>query len=482
MIVPILASCDSHIGGGRSDGGAEESEDAPTTAYVREKYAGYDYDGYTFRVLSIDPGQHYYWMIDGMDGTGWCNEVWYEEDNADVQIHSVFTRNLLAEDLLGIRIALLRGGGLYEIDSLVKTLVKAGGDDFDMTLGSQCRYMPLASEGYFRNLLDIGTLDLSNGWWDKEYTDTFTYKNSYLYTVCGDYNIFDEYAAACIFYNKQVVENFNLADPADLVDAGTWTIDAMMDMASKVTYDLTGDGMDISDAYGFYDNPYALIHLTEGCNIRVAELDGEGVPQVVIESEEFLNAVQSVFEKVILNPAVFLDEGTHDKTMLKEDRTLFLYEQLGGINMLRDMESDFSLLPLPKLNEDQREYTSVVNGIWLTVLSVPVSAKETDRTGIIMDVLGGMSTDTVEKTLNEVILGPKLFREERTVDMLGHVIESKRYDWGKEIPWAYPISTILAEQTESRTFTLASSVQRIIKVVSAQLRRFAAGFEYGSIQ
>ena len=474
MVLPIFASCDGNNAGDGNNNSqnVEKNDEMPTVTLVREKYADCDYDGYKYRILSITPGQHYYWTIDGMDGTGWCNEVWYEEDDADVQIHSVFTRNTLAEELLNIDIEMLEGGGTYEIPNLVKTLVKGDGDDFDITLGDMTCNLPLSAEGYFYNLYDIDSFDVKNDWWDQEYVDTFTYKKNYLYMITGDYTIFDDYAAACIFYDKQVMENYNLEDPADLVEDGTWTIDKMMDMAQKATTDLTGNGMDAEDSYGFFDNGFALTHLVEGCNIHMAELDEDGVPQVVIENEEFSNAVQKVFEKVIQSPATLLGEGDHDKEIMLEDRVLFLYEQLGGINQLRDMESDFSLLPLPKKDENQKNYTSVVNGIWCTALSIPISTREPERTGTIMDVLGGMSTDTVDKALHEIVLGPKLFREKRTVDMLKYVIESKRYDWAKDIPWGYPIYSMLTEQTEAQAFTLASSLQRNIKTIKSQLKKF----------
>ncbi len=480
FVLPLVA-CDTSVTNGNSndsDEQVEENNDTPTITYTREKYAGYNYEGYNFRVLSLTPGTHYYWMIDGMEGNGWCNEVWYEEDNADVQIHSVFTRNVLAEELLNIDISLLPGGDKYEIDSLVRTLVKAGGDDFDMTIGSQCRYMPLASEGYFRNLREIETLDLSENWWDREYIDTFTYKNKYLFTVCGDYNIFDDYATPVVFYNKQVLENFNLDDPADLVDAGTWTLDAMMDYVSKVTNDASGDGkLDENDVWGLVDNDQYIFHFTTGCNIHFSEPDEEGVPQVTIDSEQFTNTVQAVFDKIAMSgKGLFTDNGIcYD--MFKNDRALFYYEILAGINMLRDMESDFSLLPTPKLNPEQKDYGSLAQGIYLTVLSVPLSAKDVDRTGVIMNVLGGMSTDTVDAALHEVVLGPKLFREKRTNDMLTYALENRKYDWGENVPWAYPLMNLLRDLGSSQSFTLSSSIQRNIKLLRTQLKRFAAGFE-----
>ena len=484
MILPILVSCKAADGGSEKDGsGAEDSDEAPTTAYVREKYADADFDGYSFRVLSLTPGTHYYWMIDGQSGSGWCNEVWYEEDNADVQIHSVFTRNLLAEDLLGIKISLIPGGDKYEIDSLVKTLVKSGGDDFDMTIGSQCRYLPLATEGYFHNLCSIDTLDLSNEWWDKEYVDTFTYKNKYLYTVCGDYNIFDDYATPVVFYNKQVLENYNLDDPADLVDSGNWTIDAMMDYVGKVTNDVSGDGLlDENDVWGVVDNDQYIFHFTTGTGIHLSELDSDGVPQVTIDSEQFTNTVQAVFDKIAMSGKGWFGDNGVCYDLLKDDRALFYYEILAGINMLRDMESDFSLLPTPKFSDEQTDCGALAQGIYLTVLSVPITVKDTSKIGTILDVLCGFSTDTVDAALHEVVLGPKLFREKRTNDMLAYALNTRKYDWAENISWAYPLMNLLRDQGASRSFTLASSIQRNIKLLKAQLRRFAAGLELGSAQ
>ena len=483
MLLPFAAACkkDGDSGNNGGDNNVQNSDDAKTTAYTREKYAGNNLDGYAFRVLSINPGSHYYFMLDG--DTGVANEVWYEEDNADVQIHSVFTRNLLAEDLLNMHVSMIEGGGTYEIDSMIRTLVKSGGDDFDMTLGSQCRSLPLAAEGYFHNLLDMNTFDIGESWWDQEYVDTFTYKNKYLYTICGDYNIFDDYATPVVFYNKQVLENFNLDDPADLVDDGTWTIDSMMDYVNKVTNDASGDGkLDENDVWGFTDNDQYMFHLATGCNLHLSALDEEGVPQVTIDSESFTNTVQTVFDKVAMSGKCFFTDNGTCYDMFKDDRALFYYEILTGINMLRDMESDFSLLPTPKLTSDQSDYGALAQGIYLTVLSVPLSTQNTDKIGLIMNVLGGFSTDTVDAALHEVVLGPKLFREKRTRDMLTYALENRKYDWAENINWAYPLMNLIKDQGASQVFTLSSSIQRNIKMLKAQLRRFVMGLESSEIQ
>ena len=448
-----------------------EDEDNPTIALVKEKYGSYDYDGYSFRILSIDQGLHMYRVID--ENT--ANEVWYEDDSADVYQHAIFTRNVLSSDILNIDIKPIWGGNTNDIPDYAKTLIKSGSDDFDMMLASLNKTMTLGYENYLCNLYEIETLDLRADWWDQDLVDAYTYKKNILFAIVGDYTVFDDYAVPVVFYNKNVMENYNLEDPADLVDAGTWTVEKMMQMAASATSDTSGDGkLDINDTWGYTDNNHVLVHLLEGCNTYMTVLDGEGVPQVNCTTEDFVNTVQFLFDTVALSTAVGSFDNSDCVDMMMEDRALFYYELLGAINQFREMESVFSLLPLPKKDEKQASYSSIINTVWSTCVAVPNTNMELERTGIIMSVLGGVSTDTVNKALHETILGPKLFREKRTKDMLKYALDAKAYDWAKEMSWANALYTIIIQQFDDKTFTLSSSLQSKVKVLQKQLKMFLA--------
>lgn len=479
MILPLFTfiGCDKDKGTGDKDktpsddkDNVQTSNDAETTAYVKEKYGSYDYNGYEFRILSIDQGEHYYRLIDEVSG----NEVWYEEDSADAHQHAVFTRNVIAEELLRIKIKPVWGGATNDVPEKIKTLVNAGGDEFDIALASLNKLLQLGIDGMFYSYYDIPTFDMNESWWDQELINTYTYKKDYLFAISGDYTVFDDYAVPVVFYNKNVVEDNNLEDPADLVDEGTWTIDAMMEMARKATRDL-GDGtMDVSDAWGYVDNDHVLTHLLEGCQTFITAVDEEGVPQVVCDSQDFVDTVQYLFNSIALNNSIGSFNNDDCVDMMLEDRALFYYELLGAINNFRDMESVFSLLPLPKKDVNQNNYSSIVNTVWATALAVPLTNKDIDRTGIVLNVLGGLSTDTVHKALHEVILGPKLFREKRTVDMLSYALDAKAYDWAKEMSWANPLYQIMRDMYHSKTFTLSSSLQSKVKILRKQLKIFLA--------
>ena len=473
LLIPVLASCNNGKQSGQdtSDSISIEVTDADksTTAYVKKTYGQYDFEGYDFRILGRDKG-HY--LINEDNGS----EIWYEEEGSDNFQSAVFRRNKLTEELLNVKISLIEAGEyIYDQIALARRLVDNQEDAYDMFVGNIDRNMRAAMDGYFYNLYDIESFDLKADWWDQKLVNSYSYANSKLYLIVGHYNIFDDYAMPVVFYNQMVVEENNLTDPAEYVRSGEWTIDRMMADAAVVTKEINGDGvMTMDDSWGLLDNGYVMIHFIEGCNTLIAGPDADGIPEIRISSESYINAAEHVYNSIVCSP-YYLSVGNEEGIeILSSDRALYYYEMLGCINQLRDMESTFSLLPLPKESEAQREYTSTVNTVWATALSVPITNPDFERTGIIMDVLGGFSTDTVHTTLYEVLLGARLIRQPDTVEMLQYVLDSKQYDWSKEFGWAQSFTTALAGMTKDTSFTLASSLRSNIRMLEKSLKTYVS--------
>lgn len=473
MLIPALVSCNN--GNGPADTSDSISidvtdADAATTALVKKTYGMYDYDGYSFRILGFDQGCGGANLIN--EDTG--SEIWYEEMGSDNYQSAVYKRNKLTEELLNITIKPIWGGqNVYDLIALARRLVDNQENAYDMVVANIDRCMRAAMDGYFYNYYDIDTFDLRADWWDQKLVDAYSYANSKLYTIVGHYNVFDDYAMPVVFYNQAVVEENHLTDPADYVRDGTWTIDKMMEDAAKITKEITGDSvMTVDDSWGFLDNNYVMIHFIEGCDTLIAGPDADGIPEIKINSEHYVNAAEHVYNAIVCSPSYLSTDNDNGITIFSDDRALYYYEMLGCINQLRTMESTFSLLPLPKYNEEQLKYTSTVNTVWSTALSVPITNTDVDRTGIIMDVLGGFSTDTVHTTLYEVLLGARLIRQPDTVEMLRYVLDSKQYDWSKEFGWANSFTTALAGMTKDTSFTLASSLRSNLRVLEKSLKLY----------
>lgn len=66
---------------------------------------------------------------------------------------------------------------------------------------------------------------------------------------------------------------------------------------------------------------------------------------------------------------------------------MFMSAPLGHLSHLRDFEGNFGVVPMPKLDEAQESYQSMI-ATWGTLMTtIPSSAKDPERTGIILDAL-----------------------------------------------------------------------------------------------
>lgn len=461
-----------------SDAEAPENKeyDLSTTEYIKEKYDGYDFGGADVSIISISPGSMYYGYISGD-----ANEIWYEEDSAEVQQHSVFTRNLLTEDLINVKIKPTWGGDVYDLYDRARTIAMSGIDDFDLMITAHFRGLLSGTMGYFRNVYGIDSLDMGGYWWDQDFIDCYTFEYDKLFSLTGDALIFDDMAFKVVYFNPVMIENFGLDDPTVLVEEGKWTADVMKEMAGAVTSDTDGDGvMTAEDTWGILDdNSVITIRMFDGFGIRIADKDENDIPYLAAENSDFINAVQYIFDNFVMSGYVY---SNHDEEevldIFTSDRGLFAEWNISSLFSLRNMESDFGLLPLPKYNENQKEYSSVLAPGVMNTFSIPVTVSDTEKVGIFLNVLGGFSTDTVDRTLNEVLLGPKLLRNERTVEMLEYALDSKFYDWAKDIKWAFPIYQSMTDQQDSKTFYFASSIKRISRQSQAMLNQLLNGYSF----
>ena len=67
----------------------------------------------------------------------------------------------------------------------------------------------------------------------------------------------------------------------------------------------------------------------------------------------------------------------------------------------RDIELDFGLLPLPKYDEKQENYSTNVN-LATPYIFVPVSVKEPDKVGFALEALAEASKAAMEKFMKEL--------------------------------------------------------------------------------
>lgn len=451
---------------------AEETE-ATNADIIRQKYQGADYEGYGFRILSPKPGSHFYWLTGENE-----NEIYYEAQTGDVLNDAIYKRNIQAEELLKIKLEPVWSNDTGVLSSTVKKTVMADDDGFDVILNRLDYLMNGSAENLHLNLLDVGSIDTSDPWWDKNIIPDFTLFNCKLFTIAGDINYYDDYAVLAIFYNKALCEDLGFDQPYDSVAAGKWTFEKFTQMANASSADLNGDGaIKIKDdQFGYVNHGHSILHLIYALGEKMSTVDESGVI-TVNQSENLVNIVGELYDFHKSNQAVCITASYDDYIKsFKDGRTMFYAEVVGGLSTFRDMEDDFGVLPVPKRNEEQKDYSAYVSNGWTTAFAIPLTSKDPERAGAVLTVMSAFSSDTVTAALYDVLLEAKLIRDTESQDMLSYVFASKVYDWAGDLAWADDLRSVYASVLSGASNTFVSSLEKKMTAVQKKLDAFVASF------
>ena len=111
-----------------------------------------------------------------------------------------------------------------------------------------------------------------------------------------------------------------------------------------------------------------------------------------------------------------------------DGRALFYNFDASSVTELREMNDEFGILPYPKYNEAQEGYKTVVFDNH-SVFCVPKTAKDPERSGVILEAMGYESMELVTPAYYEVLLHGKVARDDESRDMLDIIRDSFQFDF-----------------------------------------------------
>ena len=406
LLCAMLVGCGAETTDKETTGTADTAVDAAETVQETEIWdnvpAG-SYDGYGFRFLTTEENWGYYRMD-------------VEEQTGEVLDDAVFARNLAVEDRLGI---VITETGLHysKVMDEVKATVLASEDAYDAMTLMAFNLMTTAQQKMLLDTAALSAIRTDMPWWNgNAIRDMAIGPREYM--MIGDINLMFYESYYAIFFNKAVAEKFQIPDPYMTVDEGKWTYDVYYSTAQAASTDVNGDGEWTADA----DTYGVAMHSNAGQSMILAlgqsplSRDADGYPVYDGLSEAFIDAYGKIMT-LYTDGAVTVKNGTAGvekvdggyQGVFKTDRALYMMEVLGTLPELRDMESEFGIVVLPKADEGAEYVSPVYHGA--IGLCVPVTVSDADRTGVVLENLAAESNRTVRGMYYDVVLGSKLVRD-----------------------------------------------------------------------
>ena len=164
------------------------------------------------------------------------------------------------------------------------------------------------------------------------------------------------------------------------------------------------------------------------------------------------------------------------KNMFMEDRVLFYGEVLSYVINIREMETAFGVLPIPKYDEMQEEYYTYCNAIASTA-TVPKTGAG-DELGMITSVLEGMAIQSyiqVTPAYYDIALSRKYTRDDESAEMLDIALANRVYDIGR-IYSLGGIGSVFQTLASSGSTDYASSYAKNEKAAIKMLDRIVKDF------
>ena len=473
LMISFLAAC----GEGAAPAAPAEtdpvSETAPgeggtgatdTDARVPYDTLGIDYGGYTFRVWNYDAYTEGTW-----DRNAIPEDLYAESLTGEVLNDAVFNRNKAVEEALDITIYVEdRIGG--DMSEGVRKAVTAGSDDVDLIFPRQYDFAGMVTGAYLLDLASLDSISRGAGWWNGKANDAMIIRGK-SFGMYSDISYFDKLSTIVTFFNQKLAADYQLGDMYELVGNNQWTMDRLLEIGAPLSADINGDGAyDMSDSYPLACQNDAVYYFLHGANLRICTVDSGGSVVFSLDDQTTVSVLQKIYD-IMADSTKFLNRQSFNATlydainMFCENRNMFLVRPLQSLFQMRNMEADFGILPTPKMLENQQSYGTAVNPYAGTIMSMPMSVADPERSAKIADVLAWESHYTVIDPLYENVLGNKLIRDEGAKKMLTIVFDSVVCDVGVIFNFADITSTIISYKQND----VVSMIEKQKSKVEAQI-------------
>ena len=365
---------------------------------------------------------------------------WFDVDEVENGTidQAIFERNARVGDVFNVKFTESYEKDVTSATNLVDQLVAAGDDSYDIICIPARFMLDLAAKNYLLSYnSELYNIDVHGESWLQWVNDIIKI-NGEMFFAFSDAMLSLYDFTHMLLFNTKVLERYQLTSPYEYVENGNWTFDNMHYMVRQVSDDLNGDGnYGEDDMYGYVCPAYSVLPnywISAGAT-SVKKIPGQGYFIFDLDGDVHFDTVyRRIFELFKKTDYTWRETSSNANRYYDTDLTfqtnhaLFADHTFYSISQLRDMESDFGIVPYPKWDESQAQYYSRVEAGTKTwgVLYI----QDPELTGTVIEALSRDSHEYLIHTYYDVTLQLKLTRDDKSIEMLDLIRSTMTYDPG----------------------------------------------------
>jgi hypothetical protein len=316
-----------------------------------------------------------------------------------------------------------------------------------MVYGAAIAMSTMMYSGLFHNLNDVEPINFDHSWWMKDIPGTYGI-GDYVYGVMGDISRSYYAYLGLIALNTSLAENFGVqsahGDLYQMVYDGKWTLDKMIEIGTAYGED-NGDGVMTvgDDVFGFIGHGVntRLFLFSFGHELITLNDTADGVVIPNALDEKTINSYEKLYSILPKagtgaspNCAYGVDASTY--AAFADDKLLMYtatFSDLGN-ETIRNMASEYMLLPMPKYDEAQGDYiTPFATGVAMAL--IPVTAADADNSAMVMEYMGYFGEKNIVPVYIEQTLKLKYASDPQVMEMVQYIIDRSAFTLTQVLIW-----------------------------------------------
>jgi hypothetical protein len=287
-----------------------------------------------------------------------------------------------------------------------------------------------------------------------------------------------------VMFYKKVAEEYAMGNLYSYVKDDNWTFDTFFGLVRQVSKDANGDGkFDENDQVGLLTDNGAKTIMVYNTGEMVARKNSDDLPYLALNTERAMKVADKVFEVlkdktvcVHANDLKMNDPWTNGvNKMFQENKGLFYMLSLTVMHKMRNMDSDFGVLPFPKFDKSQGEYYHAVQPSTSNSMVFPVTTLDPEMASIIIEDMCYEAHDTVRYAYFDITITNKTIRDEESAEMLDLIFGTRIYDLGFIFNWGsmglllesvYPDAGTFASKYEKAAPKAESAMQKTLAEIA----------------
>ncbi len=350
---------------------------------------------------------------------------------------AIYNRNQRVEDRLGVTLSFFGvNGDSGEIDNFVKHVgnaIQAGSNEFDLIAVYSLTAAALASNGYLLNLLDLPYLNFEQPWWPERLLSEATI-NDKLFFASGDISANSLYMMYTCFFNKEMLENYSLPNPQELVQNNEWTYEKFFELCEGVYVDLNGNQQkDEADQFGYMSSGIHVDPWFYGAGNLFVEKDADGnlIPSPTFSSEKVVNIIEFMNSKFWNTDDSINTSSVKHQNAFAEKRILFCIDRARcSIRTFANTDVQYGIVPSPKYDAAQESYITVM-GNPFSLYCLPIDCRAPETMAAVMECYASESYRQVTPALFEITLKVKYSDDAVSAEMYDLIRENLTFDIGR---------------------------------------------------